>query len=282
MLPAMKWLIPLLCLAAFLPLRSSADTTLGTVINSLPYTITKGGVYYLSRNINYEALSGTAISINTDNVVIDLNHYQLTALSGSNNTAVGFGCSLGYGPITIKNGAIAGFQTGIALVANRATVTDMQVTNNYASGIAILGPHAQIFRNRVYNTGGTSTTTTAVGIRLSGTNGTVSDNDVQSTFTADATGHIGYGIRLISCAGIVVSNNRVIDVEPAAPASGGASTGISTVTSTNLIFLGNTALTAQTGFDLSGVTTGKYGDNTTNNVTTPYIPGSMTDIGNNN
>lgn len=82
------------------------------LINSLPFTISEPGSYYLTRHLVYDG--GDAITISTNNVTIDLNGFTLRATAvGSNKNAIT--ASGGYDHITVKNGAINGFTNGISL-----------------------------------------------------------------------------------------------------------------------------------------------------------------------
>jgi len=284
----MKWIIPLLALAALPAGPASAETTLGTAIASLPYTVTTGGVYHFTKNLTYSLASGDAIHIEATGVVLDLNGYQLVASYGPANTAAGIVCASGDNRVTITDGDIAGFQDGVVMSSTFSTVSRLVISNCLRSGISVTGEHTEISHNRICNIGGASSTSIlyAVGISLTGTDCTISDNDVQNSYASDHSTHYADGIRLLGCANVVVSENRVLDVEPVAPVDA-TSTGISvdsTSPSSNVILMGDAAITAETGFDLSGGTSGKYGDNITGNVSTPYLTGStgMTSIGNNN
>jgi len=281
MLRPMKRLIPLLALIALLPLRSSAETTIGTAIPSVPYAITKAGVYRFTKNLVFAGISGDAIRIAATDVVIDLNGYELLCDSGTSNFAAGIECSA-ESRVTIKDGTVRGFQNGLILGSDYVRLTDLLVTGCLESGITVVGNHSQILHNRVSQIGISGTY--AIGITLTGTDGTISENDLQAITQTDTNGHYADGIRIKGCSKIIVTNNRVMDVEPSAPTKG-ASTGIATVSpSDNLILIGNTVLTAETGFDLTGGASGEFGDNITGSVTTPYLTtsGTMTNIGNNN
>jgi len=48
-----------------------------TVITYLPYTISTPGIYCLNANLETDMTTGTAITINVNNVVIDLNSRKL-------------------------------------------------------------------------------------------------------------------------------------------------------------------------------------------------------------
>jgi hypothetical protein len=279
----MKRLLPLLALVASLPLRGSAETTLGTAITDVPYIITKPGIYHLTKDLGYTASGLYAIKIEATDVVIDL--VDLT----TNNVAVGIDCA-GENRVSIEDGTIHGFQAGVLFVnASYCHISDLLITNSLETGISVTGNHTDISHNRISDTGDSAvaTMTYSVGIALSGTDGSITGNDIENTFVTDVAGHGAEGIRLRGCINIIVSNNRVLDVEPSAPAKGGASTGIQadpTVPSSTLAFLGNIVLTGETGFDFTGATAAKYGDNITESVSSTYLTSgtSATDIGGNN
>jgi hypothetical protein len=166
---------------------------------------------------------------------------------------------------------------------------DLLITNSIETGVSLVGNHCDITGNRISDTGNTVNTSTlySIGISLTGTYGTVTNNDIQNTFESDNTNRFADGIRLRGCSTIVVSGNRVLDVEPSAPTKA-ISTGIEAdpnSPSVNLVFLGNVVVTAGTGIDLSGDTSGgDYGDNLASDVGTGYNTGgtSMVNIGGNN
>ena len=106
---------------------------------------------------------------------------------------------------------------------------------------------------------------------------------VVPVFAADTAGHSATGILLDGCSNVVVSNSRVLG-PGAGTAPKAVSTGLATVTTTNLILLSNIVTGMDAGFNLSGAASGKYGDNITASDSTPYNSAGtgMTDIGNNN
>jgi hypothetical protein len=287
----MNRLIPtlaLVLLAAAHPRCASADTTLGFAINSLPYRITHSGVYHFTRDLVYTATNGTAIDIAAPDVFIDMNGFELITEKGSATTANGFVCE-NYDRITIENGTILGFLNAVSLAAQDASVTNLLVTSTFRTGINVVGDNANITCNRVNLTGGSTASgiLAATGISLTGTYGNISNNQVEKTYTADATNHYSAGIDIRGCANVVVSNNHILEADPVAPSNAISSTGILTdlaAQSTNLILLGNVVTDAEVGFNLSGGASGSYGDNTTSSTTTGYYTSGsgMTNIGNNN
>jgi len=278
-------LLALALLAALHPRSASADTTLGYLIGSLPYNASHPGVYYFNKDLVYTGTYGAAIAITASDVTIDMNGFELADERGAAITTNGF-VSNNCNRITIENGTILGFFEGVNLTSQDASVTNLLVTSSYRIGITVAGDNASITGNRVNFTGGSTNSAGifAIGIVLSGSYGNVSNNQVEKTYTADASTHYAAGIDVRDCSNVVVSNNRVLDVEPTAPAKA-TSTGIeadSAAPSDNLIFLGNVVTSAEVGFDLSGGASGSYGDNTTSSVATGYYGSGLTNIGNNN
>jgi hypothetical protein len=57
---------------------AGAETVNCTVINAVPFTIASSGIYCLNSHLNTNISSGSAITVNADNVVIDLNGHVLS------------------------------------------------------------------------------------------------------------------------------------------------------------------------------------------------------------
>jgi hypothetical protein len=83
--------------------------TPGTSITYLPYTITAPGYYFLNRNLTYAA--GYGITIDADNVILDLMGFCLTGPSTSNSF---YGILIhGRTNVEVRNGTISGWKSGI-------------------------------------------------------------------------------------------------------------------------------------------------------------------------
>ncbi len=106
-----------------------------TPISSAPYTITAPGSYYLTTNLTIS--SGTAITINANNVTLNLGGFTLTSTENPASTSTGIQMNQAVTNLTILNGFIssaitnnsagvfggAGFASGIYDVnANSANV----------------------------------------------------------------------------------------------------------------------------------------------------------------
>ena len=95
----------LVFLLAFASVR--AETTLCTVITALPHAITAPGIYCLKASL---ASAGAGITIDADDVVLDLNGHAISGPANATGVA-----SVDRSRITVKNGIVRGFNVGVAL-----------------------------------------------------------------------------------------------------------------------------------------------------------------------
>jgi hypothetical protein len=220
----------------------------------LPAIISEAGVYCLAGNVGTSMLQGIAILIQADNVVLDLNGFVLEGFADrARTTAIGvFAGGFGSPPqnVTVRNGTIRGFHYGVTLIVSNGTVESIRADRNTFVGITVGGVDTVIRNNQVVATGGTGIVvgipglSAAKGIQASGPAPRVLNNDVTgipNEASAKAT-----GIFLTALGGLVV-NNRIVSVER--------------------------------GIEFFGAAGGKYRDNLTFDVVTPYTGG--TDAGNN-
>lgn len=117
-------------------MKTLAQVEPRTIITNLPYTITQSGSYYLVTNLT--AASGvTGITINADNVTVDLNGFELV---GTGPFANGIWATPAFRTnIVVRNGTVRGWGgNGLALVnANNCQVSDLRVLNCTGYGIEI-------------------------------------------------------------------------------------------------------------------------------------------------
>ena len=168
-------------------------TSYGQAINSVPYTITQPGAYFLNKDLVYSPLTGTAISINSSNVILDFGGHVLTGSRTffSPSQATGVALATNNQPIenvTIRNGTISGFQRGIFLagVNEGASSTGHVVEEMHITAI-------------------TSTTTVTAGIDLGGAQGCLISND----FVNNVSNGIGSAFTGIGQCQFI--HNRVIN-----------------------------------------------------------------------
>ena len=192
-----------LTLAAVLLAASPAraETTQCTAIPWLPYTITTQGIYCFTKHLATNMSSGNAITINTNNVTIDLNGWKLGGLAaGTGTSAIGI-YAWKRKNITIRNGTIRGFYRGIWLDGSSPYTTsqghlveDIRAEQNTYVGIDVRGRGSIVRRNQVVDTGGSTTyaTASAYGIVLTGPGVRALDNDIIGT-AATAGGSVAVG-----------------------------------------------------------------------------------------
>ncbi|HZV70775.1 MAG TPA: right-handed parallel beta-helix repeat-containing protein [Saprospiraceae bacterium] len=100
-------------------------------IDSLPYTISAPGSYYVTANLT----GAVGITIATSNVTLDLNGYTLKGTAGNNSEGVKV--SVAVTNINVKNGGIASWgREGIkAGLATNSCFSQMQIVSNALDGI---------------------------------------------------------------------------------------------------------------------------------------------------
>jgi hypothetical protein len=106
----------------------------GTKISSLPYTISNPGFYFLGGDLTS---SGNGITVDADNVTIDLMGYNLTGPGKASGGNVGIDIN-SHNNIEIRNGTVQNFGShGVASTTNRKQhrAMNLRVANNGGTGI---------------------------------------------------------------------------------------------------------------------------------------------------
>jgi hypothetical protein len=143
-------------------------------------TITLIGSYQLTRNISIAGADCLKIAVNE--VTIDLNGFSITGnRTGRAITDLGKARTA----LTVKNGTLSGFATGVALATSSAvTVENLRVLNMAADGVET-GPNSEVRKTQ-------SSTNGKIGILLS-VNSTA-DSDVTSNNGSTGIVTAGYGL----------------------------------------------------------------------------------------
>lgn len=165
----------------------------GVRINSLPYTINTPGFYYLGADL---ASAGSGITINVDNVTIDLMGFNLTGPGSGYDIGIEL---QGRVNVEIRNGTVrrfvaAGIQStvasrniriinmrlhengnGINLVGQHHLIQNCNASNNNYTGITTFGSYSMITGNVSCNNGGSGISATGDGHSLIGN--VASDNE---------------------------------------------------------------------------------------------------------
>ena len=180
-----------LVVLAPLATRARADETLycNRYIVAVPYTISAPGHYCFQGNVVTAMTAGNAITINADDVLLDLNGFALDGTPAGTATAANGIFTSDRRRITVRNGAVRGFFDGIQLGAGGTRVANITVermrTDRNAVSIAVrgLGGGHVVRDNVVTNSGGSTVPgeTNGVGISVYG-GADVANNVVVHTF----------------------------------------------------------------------------------------------------
>lgn len=109
-------------LVAALSLASPTLAEVGTPISSLPQTISDPGRYYLTGDLTLN--DGNGISIQADNVIIDLCGYSLVGTDDAVTAILSFASFIRN--VTVQNGEIVGWRTAIS-TGSPTTILDVNV-----------------------------------------------------------------------------------------------------------------------------------------------------------
>ncbi|MGD0573573.1 MAG: hypothetical protein ABSB11_11235 [Sedimentisphaerales bacterium] len=149
-------------------------------ITSVPYTISQSGSYYLTKNLT---AAGTAITVNADNVTIDLCGFSLAG----NNTGSGIYMTDRIN-VEIRNGTISNFSYGInddfiTMVSNGTStnhrVIGVRALSNANFGIKLYGPNNEVRDCSASNNGTSASGSNIFGISVAN-NSTVTGNTVSN------------------------------------------------------------------------------------------------------
>ncbi len=240
-----------------------------TTINALPYAITQPGTYCLAADQLTTLASGAAVTIQSDNVALDLGGRVIENVAGSSNTAIGISMPQDHVHVSVANGVVRGFDTGIRLGRQAAGLVDVNgvhVDRCLRIGISVVGHDSTIRSNFVSSTGGSTALpdAPATGIGCSGSGWRIFDNDVVNTFGGGGIGAV-YGISINSfvnsTSDAIVERNRITNT-----ATTPASYGIVTLNVSTSLVLANRIENTKFGIVYYQPATGKFRDNVTLNV----------------
>jgi hypothetical protein len=243
-----------------------------TPIESLPFTITTPGSYYLARHL-VGAIDTTGITVSANNVTIDLNGFSLVGGAGS-TLGDGINISGAFTGLRVHSGIVQGWgEQGIdASLGSRGDFFNLLVGSNGVDGI-LLGPDSSVKECKIErNADGIETANhcvvidndiignTSSGVRVSGEENVIEENDC----TNNATGII------IASVNGVIKNNRTI----------GGGTGLNiTGTATGNVIAGNYSSGNNTNHNL-GPANNEYDLLLSDIPFTMNVPGKITLTGN--
>src|SRR3569623_752712 len=141
-------------LAFFVCAGAQAESQQCTTIASVPVTISVPGSYCFTGDL--ASGSGTAISIQADNVVLDLNGHTLSGPGGTGATGIASNLRRG---LRIRNGTLRGFGNAVYIddhsspfsyggVSSRHEVSDLRIEGAYTA-ISVVGAYSSIHHNTI-------------------------------------------------------------------------------------------------------------------------------------
>ena len=274
-----------LILATSFTASTQAETIDCTAITSLPAVISTQGNFCLTDKLSTSITSGNAIEITVNNVTLDLNENALGGLAGGTaTTAVGIYVNQKKN-ITIKNGVIRGFRTGIQFddvspfsASTGNVIQGILADQNREFGIWMRGSGNTVKNSQIVNTGGAPAAPdlNSRGIVMVGPGAKVRGNAVSGTFTNGTGSAFALGIVGSNADGILIHSNSVTNESLVTNTRGI----VLNNTSTGAILRNNDIVNMLIGINFTDGSTGKYFNNLTTGVTTPFSGG--TPIGNNN
>jgi len=203
-------------------------------IDSVPATISTQGVWCLRADLSTAISSGSAITINANNVTIDCNNFKLGGLGGGPGS-IATGVFSNRTNASVRNCNIRGFWSGIEILSLGGNLVESnRLDGNLAYGIYTAGAGSTIRNNQVFDTGG-STESPNLAIGIYGAEGTdIVGNTVYGVST-NGESFFSYGIATVSNGTGSIRGNRIKGVL----AAGGSSSGIHTFISGRVVVRDN-------------------------------------------
>ena len=190
----------------------SLDTCVG-FIDTVPATISTQGVWCLRHDLSTAITSGHVITINTNNVTIECNHFKLGGLAAGAGTQTNGIYANNRLNATVRHCNIRGFLHGVLLEGTGGghVVEDNRFDGNTRTGAYVQGDGSVLRRNQVTATGGSAASPgNAFGI-LTSDAVDVLDNTVSGVVPSATGGGNGwaYGIRTDSNPNGRINGNGV-------------------------------------------------------------------------
>ena len=206
-------ILVLLLPAAAVRAAPSLDTCVGYV-DSLPATISTQGTWCLRNHLSTAITTGAAITIATNNVVLDCNDFRIGGLAAGDTTLTIGVLAEDRQNVTVRNCGIRGFNSGIDISGSGTAghlVEDNRLDQNTRNGLRMSGANYVVRRNRNVDTGGRPAAGLTNAIVSFGTDSIIEDNQIAGV-TVTATNGYTTGIQL--GARTVARGNTVTGLVP--------------------------------------------------------------------
>jgi len=240
-------------------------------ITSIPTTISTQGTWCLKSDLATAITSGSAISINTNNVTIDCNNFKLGGLAGGlSSSAYGIHAMARFNA-TVRHCNIRGFWYGIFLQDSSGgghAIEDNRFDGNTYIAILVTGDGSVVRGNRIFDTGGSTLLGDAFGIFV-GDSTDVLDNTIASVVATAGSNGSAYGIYTTGDTDGTISGNRIRGI---VQAGSGLASGIQLVGDVRVILRDNDLL----GSGNFGLHCGATASNAMGNVVSGFTTGIST------
>ena len=242
---------------------AAQETVCSATITALPATITVPGTYCLKTSLSTSAITGAAVSIESDDVTVDLKGFALDGPAVPTAFTIGVR-ALERRHVTVRNGTVRGFQVGVLLQSTAAepaffAVERVRAVENTNVGLRVAGAGHNVVRdNSVLSTGGFDNAIPAcIGIDVTGAGSRV-ENNLVSGLVACPSGGTRAAIQVSSCVGCVVQGNELLSGTVL-----GSSEGV-LVLSADVLVADNRVTRFATGLSFTaGAASSRYRDNLT-------------------
>jgi hypothetical protein len=195
---------------ALLPLASAnafetAQGVAATPITALPFTITASGNYFLPTDLAVNLATGSAITINASEVILDLNGRSLINVAPTNQANGVFVND--QVDVTVQNGDIVGFGIGVYFSPNSAdnnrknTAANLRLDNNLI-GVASVSGHSNWVKDSIIDGG-------SVGIFFDQDLGSRAENNILEEQVGVELNTTGVALVSAGSLGVLFDNNEV-------------------------------------------------------------------------
>jgi len=189
-------------------------------IDALPAVVSTQGTWCLRKDVSTAMASGTAISIQANNVTLDCNGFKLGGLAAGLDTgANGIGW-INRNNITVRNCSIRGFEYG--LNANGGgdayhAIENNRFDGNTHVGIHLAGDNHRVVGNQLNDTGGSPGWAGSFGMSITGDHVVVQGNTIAGVWVSDTANNgngSAYGIVAVTGRGNVFQDNHILALIP--------------------------------------------------------------------
>lgn len=194
------------------PAHAETYNTCAGFITSVPAVITTQGTWCLKQDLSTAMTTGSAITINANNVTIDCNDYKLGDLAAGLGTATAGIYAANRLNLTVRHCNIRGFLRGVFFTGSNGggfAIEDNRFDGNTSFGLQVEGDGSVIQRNRVFDTGGANFLSEAYGMYTTGSV-EILDNTVSGVVATSGTNGNAYGIYADTNPESSISGNRVL------------------------------------------------------------------------